>query len=233
MPTNSISHGRRLLAALVITLVAAALFVSAAGAATIHACVKPKSGATRIVGAKAKCHHGEQKLSWSNEGPRGPAGPAGPGGAQGVSGSAGTNGLNGAGPLFAAGSSTQTHIVTSETMLVSKVVPPGSYTIWGKIDILETGNTREGPIFECLLRAHAGTEESDESEGIDDSIFEAPLNEHGAGSFQGATTISLGGTYVSSKTSTLFATCRKEGGGSTTATSLLAQIQALGVTSIG
>jgi hypothetical protein len=230
MPTNSISQGRRLLAALVMALVAGALFVSAAAAATIHACVKPKSGATRIVGAKTKCHHGEQKLSWNNEGPRGPAGS---GGAQGVPGSAGTNGLNGAGPLFAAGSSTQTHIVTAETILVSKVVPPGSYMIWGKIDILETGNTRESPLLECRLHAHAGTEESDEPEGIDVSIFEAPLSEHGAGSFQGAATIPLGGTYVSSRTSTLFATCKKEGGGSTTPTSLLAQIQALGVTSIG
>lgn len=229
MPTNSISHGRRMLAALILALVSGASFATTAGATTIHACVKSKSGATRIVGAKAKCHHGEQKLSWNTEGPRGPAGG---GGAQGIPGSAGTNGTNGAGPLFAAGSSTQTHIVTSETILVSKVVPPGSYMIWGKIDILETGNTRESPLLECRLRAHAGTEESDEPEGIDDSIFEAPLSEHAAGSFQGAATIPLGGTYVSSRTSTLFATCKKEGGGSTTATSLLAQIQALGVTSV-
>jgi hypothetical protein len=42
---------------------AAAVAAGSAQAASIHACVKPKSGTTRIVGAKAKCHHGEQKLS--------------------------------------------------------------------------------------------------------------------------------------------------------------------------
>ena len=50
---------------------------SAAGATTIYACVNKKSGAVRIVSAKAKCKRTEHKLSWGSTGPAGPAGVTG------------------------------------------------------------------------------------------------------------------------------------------------------------
>lgn len=229
MPTNSISPGRRLLAAVVMALVACTLFASAAGAATIHACVKPKSGATRIVGAKAKCRHGEQKLSWNNEGPRGSAGS---GGAQGAPGSAGTNGLNGAGPLFSAVSSKQPHISSDGTVLVSKVLPPGSYMIWAKTDVFETSTKAELENVTCGLTSHPGTTETEEGTLLDESISELELGSRG-GSFGAATTIPLQGAFTASVTSTVLMSCSIDEGATATDTSLVAQLQALGVTSIG
>ncbi len=60
-----------------------------AGAATIYVCAKKKTGAMRLVSKSTKCKHGENKLSWSTQGPAGPTGPAGPGGAKGAEGSPG------------------------------------------------------------------------------------------------------------------------------------------------
>jgi hypothetical protein len=229
MPFNSISHGK-LPAALVMILVAGALSASVAGAATIHACVRPKSGATRVVGAKAKCHHGEQKLSWSSEGPRGPAGS---GGAQGAPGSAGANGLNGAGPLFSAVSSKQPHVSPEGTVLVSKVLPPGSYMIWAKTDVFETSTKAEVENVTCALLSHPGTTETEEPTVLDESISELELGMRGGGGFGAADTIPLQGAFATSVTSTVLMECTLEGGAKATVTSLIAQLQALGVTSIG
>lgn len=208
-------------------LAAALLTASGAEAATIHACVRPKSGATRIVGAKAKCHHGEQKLSWSTEGPRGAAG------ANGASGAPGAAGANGSGPLFSAVSGTQPHITPEGTLLVSKVVPPGSYMIWGKTDFLESSTKRELGFVDCSLGSHPGTTATGETTALDGGVSELELGEREAGSFRADVTVPLQGAMTSTVTSTLLIECGKEEGVTPTITSVLAQLQALGVTSIG
>jgi hypothetical protein len=219
---------RRLLLA-VSAIAAAGVAASGAQAATIHACVRPKSGATRIVGANAKCHHGEQKLSWSTEGPRGPAGSNG---ASGAPGAAGTNGTTGAGPLFSAVSGAQPHITEEGTLLVSKVVPPGSYMIWGKTDLLEASNKGEVESVGCALTSHPGTEETEEATLLDEGISEEELGDTGGGHFGAGVTIALQGAMTSTVTSTLLIDCSKESGSPVTITSVLAQLQALGVTTI-
>jgi hypothetical protein len=53
----------------------------------VHACAKNKGGAVRLVRGKAKCRRGEQKVAWSQTGPRGAAGVAGRDGQPGPAGS--------------------------------------------------------------------------------------------------------------------------------------------------
>lgn len=63
-----------------------------ASAAVIHACLNKKTGAVRIVSAKAKCRKSERKFSWSQEGPSGKNGLNGNNGLNGTNGVNGTNG---------------------------------------------------------------------------------------------------------------------------------------------
>jgi hypothetical protein len=53
----------------------------------VHACAKNRGGAVRLVHGNGKCRRGEQKVAWSQTGPRGAAGAAGKDGAPGPAGS--------------------------------------------------------------------------------------------------------------------------------------------------
>jgi hypothetical protein len=68
-----------------------------AGAATIYACVKNKTGTARVFTKKPKCKKGETRLSWNTTGPAGRDGTNGIGGAVGKEGSAGQEGAAGKG----------------------------------------------------------------------------------------------------------------------------------------
>jgi len=121
-----------------ISFVMLVLAAQAAQASMIDACVKPKSGATRIVGAKARCHKGEQKLSWST------SGPAGAPGAKGAEGKPGANGANGAVAGFSAFSTGAETLNAKLVTIVHKVVPPGSYVVAGKTVILAESESAVG-----------------------------------------------------------------------------------------
>lgn len=73
-------------------LLIALLGATHANAAVIHACVKKKNGAVRIVSAKAKCKKNETKVSWNQEGLPGKNGSNGSNGTNGANGTNGTNG---------------------------------------------------------------------------------------------------------------------------------------------
>jgi len=73
-------------------LVVGLLGATQANATVIHACVKKKNGAVRIVSAKAKCRKSEKNVSWSQEGVPGKNGLNGTNGANGTNGTNGTNG---------------------------------------------------------------------------------------------------------------------------------------------
>jgi hypothetical protein len=199
---------------------------SGAQAATIHACVKPKSGATRIVSAKSKCRHGEQKLSWNSEGPRGPAG------ANGTAGAPGAAGASGAGPLFSAASGAAA-VTSSETPLASKVLPPGHYMLWAKTDIVESSPKREVENVSCILASRPGTTGTGELSLLDLSGSELELGETEPGQFNAAVTIPMQGALTTAVTATVTMSCSKENGGTTTVGSTFTQLQALGVTSVG
>src|SRR6202000_418419 len=137
---------------------------------------------------------------------------SGSGGAQGAPGSAGVNGLTGAGPLFSAVSSKQPHISPEGTVLVSKVLPPGSYMVWAKTDVFETGTKAEAENVTCALRSHPGTDETEELTLLDESISELELGIRGGGGFGAADTIPLQGAFATAVTSTVLLECNLEGG---------------------
>ena len=219
------TRGARGLGVLALALVLlATLSVQAADASTIHACVKPGSGATRIVSAKAKCHHGEQKLAWNITGPQGAAGP------QGAEGKAGTNG---AGALFSA-TGGGIELKESEGVAVTKTVPPGSYMIWAKADLIAE-STKAG--FEeslCFLVDRPGTTNTGKEELLDLGSWTAELVEKEPADFLGQAAVAMQATLTSSVTSTLSVVCAVDNASpGITAHNVLAQLQALAVTSIG
>ena len=228
MPTTPLPRPYQLLA--VTAAAVAILTTSTAHAATIHACVKSRSGATRIVGAKAQCHRGEHKLSWNTSGPSGPAG------AHGVPGATGAPGANGSGPLFSAVSGgTLTEITPTETVLVSKIVPPGAYMVWAKLDLLASSGQREPMQPGCELQDRAGTTGAGQPDIFDQDIVESPLEETEPGSklFSASIPVPLQGTLTSTVTSTLSVQCSIPEGTTPKVESFLSQLQALAVSSVG
>ena len=203
-----------------------------AAQASIHACVKPKSGATRIVKAKAKCRRGERKLSWSTAGPRGPAGANGANGANGAAGGEGRAGANGVAYVYAISQSLAEPkaLSTSGTVVLKKVLPPGSFAAIAKTTIVaEAAKAATVDVF-CDLFDVPGTTGEGEGELLDLSSWEGPLGEKAAAEFVGETSITLAGTVTSGVTSTLTMTCLNVSGQSMK--SAIAQMQAITVASI-
>jgi hypothetical protein len=92
------THRRLAAVALSLALLSALLLAatSSAGAATLNACKNKKTGAIRVVGAKAKCKKSEARLSWSTSGEKGAAGSKGDKGDKGDAGAKGEKGDTGA-----------------------------------------------------------------------------------------------------------------------------------------
>jgi hypothetical protein len=195
----------QLLSALTLLAVLFALSAGSAVASTIHACVKPESGVTRIVGAKAKCHHGEHKLSWDTTGPKGPAGANGAPGAAGTEGKAGANG---AGTIFEAGNSSSVPIPPAGgALVVSKVLPPGSYTAAAKTTLVAESSVKGFTLAECFLEDQPGTDGTGETAVEDGAAWAAPLGEKTATSWLADSPLILDGSLTSSVTSTLSMVC--------------------------
>jgi hypothetical protein len=200
----------------------------AASAATIYACVKPKSGATRIVGAKARCKRGEQRLSWNTEGPRGPAGANGANGAAGAAGSSGASGL---GPLFSAVGEEQIVTPTGST-LVSKVLPPGNYMIWSRINLLASSKKQEVESVGCELGFRAGTTGVGEPTLLDVGIGGLAVIETEPGAAEGAAAVPLQAPLTTAVTVTVLVRCAKDEGRTPEIRTIVSELQALAVTSI-
>jgi hypothetical protein len=228
MAIKRIASRSALAAAFVLALIVGALCAGAAGAATIHACVKPKSGATRIVGANAKCHRGEHKLSWNTSGPSGARG------VPGAAGVPGAPGANGSGPLFSAISGgSLSEIASTGTVLVSKILPPGTYMVWAKLDLAGSSSKRELMQPGCGVEDRAGTTGGGEPTILDEDIVEIPVEETEPGSkqFEASIPVPLQGTLTSTVTSTLFVSCGIPEGTTPKVESFLSQLQALAVSS--
>jgi hypothetical protein len=176
--------------------------VSPAAAATIHACVKKRSGATRIVKGRARCRKGEQKLSW------GTTGPAGPPGTGGGAGKAGVNGANGAVAVFGASELERQPLALEKVaVIVSKVVPPGSYFVSAKTVILAEAEAAASAALSCGITDSPGTAYGPEHTTVDISSWESALNPKGAKEFKLVTTLFAQGTMTSTVTSTLALVC--------------------------
>ncbi len=203
---------------LAVVLSASALVVPALGApaptGTIYACVKRHSGATRIVTASARCRHGEQKLSWNIAGPAGSRGARGPAGGKGADGKAGPDGLpgsNGAVSVYAARHDESLDVALLEaapiTVLLSKTVPPGSYSISAKTLLVGESVKAGFVLTSCAIVDTPGTAFSETHATLDISGWEAPLGERVKGEFKSVVTLPSSGTLTSTVTSTLSLVC--------------------------
>lgn len=74
------------------------LTASACCAETIYGCIKPPSGALRVVKGPDSCDRNERAISWNSVGPQGPQGIQGEQGPKGDPGSPGPQGEPGAAP---------------------------------------------------------------------------------------------------------------------------------------
>jgi hypothetical protein len=195
------------LALAVSAIAVAATAAGEAQAATIHACVKPRSGATRIVGVKARCRHGEQKLSWNTNGPQGKSGPAG------APGAAGTPGATGTGPAFVTGAA-ETIITEAPSVMFAATIPPGSYVLSGSVTVT-AGATTAGTLVDagCFAVDIPGTSlttgdlagKAIQTEGF--GIWESPLAQESVTKFRAVSTMMVAGTIESKVTSTMGVTC--------------------------
>jgi hypothetical protein len=224
--------GRLCLPTLGLVLVAA-VAARTAQASTIHACVKPKSGATRIVSGKAKCHHGEQRMSWNTSGPAGPRGQAGAPGTSGPQGTEGKAGTNGAGALFSAVGG-EVPVPEAGVVAATKTIPPGSYMVWANSQMDSSSSAAGlGESF-CILFDRPGTTNTGEGTIVDVSSWEDELGQHEPADFSAEATIPLQGPVTSQATSTLAVSCfAVDDSPGVTVRAVLTQLQALTVTSVG
>jgi hypothetical protein len=177
-----------------------------AGASTIHACVKSHSGVTRIVTAKAKCRHGEKKLSWSTTGPQGKTGPAG------GPGTGGANGANGTGPAFAT-DAPESEVTTKTNVMLEKTVPPGSYVLSGSVILRAEATTAKFVDAFCLLGEDPGTSftinggELTSAKLLAVVGWEVPLAQESASKFEAGTSMPLAVAFTTSVATTLGLVC--------------------------
>lgn len=207
------------------TCLLVALSSAAASAATITACVATKTGVTRIVSAKAHCRRGERKLSWSTTGPAGKNGAAG---ANGANGAEGKPGASGQGPVYATSDSESVKVGASETTLLTKTIPPGTYSISAKADVGSESATEAVALIICGVVDYPGTIPAGTAKDLDLSFLQAPLGKTGASKYAADMAVPFEATFSSTLTTTLALVC----GGSPSAVAGYTSLQALQVSGI-
>jgi len=199
-----------------------------ASAATIYACVKKTSGATRIVGRTAKCKRGEQRLMWNTAGPAGAKGANGANGATGATGANGANGANGAAAGFLARNDTATPL-NGMTVLVSKLLPPGSFVFSAKVFLAAHAAIKSASAVECVALDAPGTTPTKEGEPLDVGAWGAILEPELGSGFNALTTLPLTGGLSAGVATTLDVVC----GGSTGVTANFARLTAVQTSQLG
>jgi hypothetical protein len=206
MPTITITRRSLPTVAGLALIIVATLSTGTARAATIHACVKPGSGATRIVGAKAKCRQGEQKLSWSSSGPAGPKGAAGANGAAGAPGPEGKAGPSGSSALYTA-INFEPKTLSGEAPVLTKTLPPGSFAVSAKTTIVAEAAAQAFTEGFCELADRPGTTGVGETEILDESGWAGGLGQKDTNEFEVQSVLVLEASLTSKVTSTLFVAC--------------------------
>jgi BclB C-terminal domain-containing protein len=87
----------------------------------ITGCYAKKSGDLRVIGTKAKCHKGEKRITWNQQGQRGATGPQGQPGPAGAAGATGPQGPSGAGTFLTSSSGSAAVVTTIAGGLVGTV----------------------------------------------------------------------------------------------------------------
>lgn len=142
--------------AAVTALAIAALAVPVnAGAATLYACVKGRTGTARFVSARTKCRGGERKIAWNTRGVPGRNGTNGKDGKSGADGRNGTNGKDGANGrdgasagLVAFRDGISELPLTEHAVVTLSSIPAGSYVVSATAQLEDT-NPTEGVIVNC------------------------------------------------------------------------------------
>jgi hypothetical protein len=190
------------LLACAVGLLAALVAASQADAATIYACVKKTSGATRIVSRTSRCKRGEKRLTWSV------AGATGATGATGAAGANGPSGANGAVAGFVARNAGPTPLSGKGLqVLVSKVLPPGSFIFNAKVFLAAHTAATSTVIVECLILDAPGTTAPTTGEPLDAGAWGAVLEEGIPSEYNAYTTLPFAAGFSSSATTTLDLVC--------------------------
>ncbi len=168
-----------------------------------------KSGATRIVSTKAKCRHGERRLSWNSSGPAGPSGLPGAAGTPGAAGKAGADGV-GVDYGSSKGSSEPVHLAAgAETVVLSKTLPAGSYFVSAQSTVA-VGEAKSIALVAlvCGIADSAGTPAIVESSPpLDESVWLQELVETSAGKWGGETDMALEAQLTTTVPTTLALIC--------------------------
>jgi hypothetical protein len=222
-PTNR-RRSTAILLGCAVPLLAALAAAPQADAATIYACVKKTSGATRIVSRTARCKRGERRLSWSV------AGPAGANGANGAAGANGPGGANGAVAGFLARNAGPTPLSGKGLqVLVSKVLPPGSFVFNVKVFLTAHAAAKSTALVECLILDAPGTTAPTTGEPLDAGAWGAVLEAGIPSEFNAYATLPFAAGFSSSVTTTLDLACA----GSASITASFAQLTAIQTSQLG
>lgn len=160
MPIRATRHTITALAAGATLLLSGLALAPQAGASTLYACVKKKTGTARFVNARTSCRRSERKISWNTQGVPGSAGAKGKNGANGRNGSNGKDGSNGkegpsgkdgAGAGLVSFSDSPFELPLSRHAVATlSNVPPGNYIVTAKA-LLEDTNPTEGVTVHCYI----------------------------------------------------------------------------------
>jgi hypothetical protein len=208
---------------------AAPAAASAGGATTIYTCVSKRNGTMRIVSAKAKCRHGEHKLSWNASGPAGPAG------VPGAPGAAGAPGANGVGADYSSFDLGPVNLALSEKgdVVVTKTIPAGTYFVNAKTVIGATEATKAVFVVAiCELVDTAGTVGLVELPGaLDVSEWLQQLSNSFGSEYEGGATLAMQAQLTTTEPTTLAMVCvPAEGSKEAKIVAVAAQLSALQTT---
>jgi hypothetical protein len=179
----------------------------AASAARIYTCVDTKSGAMRLVAAKAKCKHGEHKLSWNAAGP---AGAQGAPGSPGAAGAPGAQGANGVGADYTSLNFGPANLAATEKgdVVVTKTIPAGTYFVNAKTIV---GGEATKLVFVgviCEIVDSSGTVGVVElPQALDLSEWQQPLGNSSGSEYSGASTIAMQAQLTTTEPTTLAMVC--------------------------
>jgi len=109
----------------------------------IYGCFKKVNGQLRVVSGPGQCHPSEAPIFWNKVGPQGPPGPQGPEGPQGPPGPPPTLWIahQGIDAVPLAG--------VIPDVVLSLLVPAGSYAISAKVSVINLDNVRQAAF--CML----------------------------------------------------------------------------------
>jgi hypothetical protein len=160
MPIRAVRPTITALAVSSTLLLSGLALASQAGASTLYACVKKKSGTARFVSARTNCRRSERKISWNTQGVPGSNGAKGKNGKNGLVGKNGTNGKDGASGTngkdgASAGLVAFTDIafelpLTKHAVTTLGSIPPGSYILMASARFEDT-NATEGVTVNCTF----------------------------------------------------------------------------------